>query len=329
MNAPLSDTDASVEALDREIAGIREESKAKIPIWHLCQSITHSATVSKLTRRRRFLSSSLLSSDYVRRRIEQRRNARSVPPHTDTDPSTLVARAAKHRDSNYHRVAFSTTTFPFRDPSPHTESPDLLGVRIDISTGEGRFVKPYYVLLRRVRDSSSENTSPRQQRLAVHQHTIPEFVPLTKLAQRYLPLPRRSAHTEDDEVVSKPSPKQDLVGFVRHLRRELVAWHMRRDSIEWLRRHMGLSDVDETNDRDTQSGSSHSRIVALGPASLEARYVRVEWRDGRVGRFKISNSGLVERAVVIGDRGRDKKTEAILTGGDGRIETLHERLLNT
>lgn len=228
-------------------------------------------------------------------------------------------------------MAFSATTFPFRDPSPHTDSPDLLGVRIDISTGEGRFVKPYYVLLRRVRDTSSGTTnSQQQQRLAVHQHTIPEFIPLTKLAQRYLPLPRRSGQTEDGETVYKPSPKQDLTAFVRHLRRELVAWHMRRDSIEWLQRRMGLSENDdERNDRDVLPISGRSEIVALSPVSLEARYVRVEWRDGRVGRFKISNSGLVERAVVIGDRGRDKKTEAILTGGDGRIETLHERLMNT
>ena len=120
--------------------------------------------------------------------------------------------------------------------------------------------------------------------------------------------------------------KQDLQGFVRELRRELVAWHMRVDAVDFLREKLGLVDsegrpqpFDVSPDRDTG-------IVSLAVAALEARYVRLEWVDGRVGRFKLSNSGIVERAVVIGDQGRDKKTEDAMTGGGGRVETVLDRL---
>jgi central kinetochore subunit Mal2/MCM21 len=64
----------------------------------------------------------------------------------------------------------------------------------------------------------------------------------------------------------------------------------------------------------------------LAAVAIEARYVRLEWVDGRVGRFKLSNAGIVERAVVIGDQGRDKKTEDAMTGGGGRVETVLDRL---
>jgi central kinetochore subunit Mal2/MCM21 len=67
-------------------------------------------------------------------------------------------------------------------------------------------------------------------------------------------------------------------------------------------------------------------IVSVSPTALEATYVRLEWEDGRVGRFKLSDTGFIERAVIIGDRGRDKRLEAVFIGGDGRIETLLDRL---
>jgi central kinetochore subunit Mal2/MCM21 len=120
--------------------------------------------------------------------------------------------------------------------------------------------------------------------------------------------------------------QQDLQGFVRELRRELVAWHMRVDAIDFLRENLGLVDsegraqpFDVSPDRDTG-------VVSLAAAALEARYVRLEWADGRVGRFKLSNAGIVERAVIIGDQGRDKKTEDAMTGKGGRVETVLDRL---
>jgi central kinetochore subunit Mal2/MCM21 len=186
----------------------------------------------------------------------------------------------------------------------------------------GQFTKPYYVLLRREKETrtgrnKSEKSPPR---LSVYRHTVPAFIPIDKLALRYLPVPRPQRRAAADDV-EKPDAtrKQDLKAFVHQLRKELAAWHLRRDSIAWLQEKLGLSETD-TNQKNK------SALSSLAATSLEARYARLEWRDGRVGRFKISNSGLVERAVVIGDQGRDKQTEDVLTGGDRRVESLVGRL---
>lgn len=179
-------------------------------------------------------------------------------------------------------------------------------------------------------------------RLRVHRHTIPAFISMTKLGNAYLPALTQESVTEHSQSESdegqsdarNPRKKgqsrrrQDLRGFVRELRRELAAWHLRTDAVDFLRERLGL---------ETEGGSSLSGVERLSPGSkaclvsvsctaIEARYVRLEWEDGRVGRFKLSNTGVIERAVVIGDQGRDKQAEHAMTGGGGRIETLLERL---
>jgi central kinetochore subunit Mal2/MCM21 len=136
---------------------------------------------------------------------------------------------------------------------------------------------------------------------------------------------------EDEDGPLKPGKKagnaarkQDVRGFVRELRRELVAWHVRVDAVDLLREKLGLQE--STAGTVLVEGTG---IVFLSSTALEARYVRLEWEDGRVGRFKLSNTGLVERAVVIGDEGRDKKTEEAMTGSGGRVESILERLRET
>jgi central kinetochore subunit Mal2/MCM21 len=189
----------------------------------------------------------------------------------------------------------------------------------------GKFTKPYYILLRRERGGANNNKSESSPpRLSVYRHTVPAFIPIEKLALRHLPVPRPQRCATESGSGLKPdrTRKQDLKSFVRHLRKELAAWHLRRDSITWLQENLGLSDTDT-------SQRNQSTLSSLAATSLESRYARLEWRDGRVGRFKISNSGLVERAVVIGDQGRDKRTEDVLTGGDRRIESLVGRLART
>lgn len=134
---------------------------------------------------------------------------------------------------------------------------------------------------------------------------------------------------EDAEPVKlgkKSGRRQDLRGFVRELRRELVAWHMRVDAVEFLREKLGLVGEDGGSLPFDVSPDRDTGIVSLAAVAVEARYVRVEWVDGRVGRFKLSNAGVVERAVVIGDEGRDKKVEDAMTGGGGRVETVLDRL---
>ena len=231
-------------------------------------------------------------------------------------------------------------------------------MRIDICARNGRFAKPYYVLLKRVPGTTEGKQGKQQRRLRVHRHTIPAFISMQRLERVYLPIPASDAgqagQEEDEELNLKPwkrkqksnnNRKQDLHAFVRALRRELVAWQLRRDAIGFLREKLGVPahNQDETDANDTASASNQNifseekgdgwlpinsmGLVSLAPTALEARYVRLEWEDGRAGRFKMSNTGIVERAVVIGDRGRDKVLETAMTGGDGRVEGVLDRLM--
>ena len=128
---------------------------------------------------------------------------------------------------------------------------------------------------------------------------------------------------DDDDAGSGPvkkgggkgrGKKQDLLAFVRELRRELVAWHLRSDAVEFLREKLGLL-RDDGDEEDGETSRNDLGIVGFEATALEARYVRVEWEDGRIGRFKLSNSGKVERAVFMNDRGRDKQVEDAVIGG--------------
>ncbi|KAF7712088.1 Uncharacterized protein PECH_004555 [Penicillium ucsense] len=274
------------------------------------------AEIRALQRRKRYLASSLLSSDSIQKLM---RKPSQTPTSLREDVSPLAEAAGKHADSNHHRIAFGTTAFPFKDPSPSATPGNLLGVRIDVCTRGGRFAKPYYVLLR----------PEREKRLRVHRHTVPSFIDLPRLENVYLPStgPRVEGENRAEGTgVQKGARNQDLRGFVRELRRELAAWHLREDTVQLLREKLGLCEALLIDPADRLTPEARGGIVALEPTSMEARYLRLEWEDGRVGRLKLSNSGIVERAVVIGDDGRDKIVEDAMTGGGGRVESLLERL---
>ncbi|KAJ5198179.1 uncharacterized protein N7498_007296 [Penicillium cinerascens] len=285
------------------------------------------AEIQKLQRRKRTFTSSLLSATSVQKLL--RKPPAALTSMTD-DLSPLARAAGKHSDSNHYRIAFGATAFLFKDPSPTTND-NLLGVRLDICARNGRFAKPYYVLLRRERVRGKD-----EKRLRVHRHTIPTFISIAKLENAFLPFPgskvQRGEESEDEDAEAlKPwkghgARKQDLRGFVRELRRELAAWHMRTDAVEFLRERLGLDEGSQSAPAERLSPVTDTGVVSLAPTAVEARYVRLEWEDGRVGRFKLSNSGLVERAVVIGDSGRDKQTEDTMTGGGGKVEGLLDRL---
>ncbi|KAJ6112005.1 hypothetical protein N7523_008066 [Penicillium sp. IBT 18751x] len=268
------------------------------------------AEIQKLRKRKRTLASSLLAANSVQKLL-----SKPLPTLTSINDelSPLVRAAGKHSESNHYRVAFGATAFPFQDPSP-TAKHNLLGVRLDVCARNGQFAKPYYVLLRRERVHEGDETR-------LHRGV-------------FLPFPRSGKgsveDTEEGEIL-KPwkgqGRKQDLRGFVRELRRELVAWHMRSDAIDFLREKLGLGDTGSASSPSERAvPADGTGIVSLASTAVEARYVRLEWEDGRVGRFKLSNAGLVERAVVIGDAGRDKLTEDAMTGGGGRVEALLDRL---
>ncbi|GLA04475.1 hypothetical protein AnigIFM60653_004525 [Aspergillus niger] len=323
------------------------------------------AEIRTLQHRRRILTSSLLSSRPLQRL------AKSQPPTLPsqqqwTDISPLIQSTSTHAQTNHHRIAFSTTTFPFTDPSPTSESPNLLGIRIDICARDGTYTKPYYILLRR----TAHKTQDGKREVRVHKHTVPAVVDMRKLERVFLPASSMTTsqdgedamYEEQEQEQLKPwkhkARKQDLKSFVREVRKQLVVWHLRCDAVRYLREKLGVvtrgvndddgiyEDDERPWERDilgpnasttaatggsgageeTRIAKNELGIVSLAPTALEAVYVRVEWEDGRVGRFKISNTGVVERAVVLGDSGRDKQTEGVITGGDGRVETLLERL---
>ncbi|KAI9041304.1 uncharacterized protein KD926_006880 [Aspergillus affinis] len=348
---PTEDPQRLEESLDTDIASIRAESTSPHPPIPIPRPKPSHPTnqpsnkVRTLERRKRFLASSILSSS--RFQMHMKTLPRSSLTSLTEKVTPLVMDAEKHTEVNHHRIAFSATTFPFKDPSPNAADPNLLGVRIDLCKRDGQFAKPYYLLLKR----SGSVGEKEMGGLKVYKHTIPAFIPMEGLERVYLPTMvqkgQEGQQEEDDETALKPwkkktrtPKKQDLQGLVRELRRQLVAWQLRMDAIGLLREKLGVvrRGVDDYQDDDgvwersfldqkeTKLAANEWGIVSLGPTALEAVYVRVEWANGQVGRFKISNSGIVERAVVIGDDGRDKALEMALTGGNGRVETVLGRL---
>lgn len=131
----------------------------------------------------------------------------------------------------------------------------------------------------------------------------------------------------------KQELKQDLHGFVRRVRHELVCWELRRDAIELLKEQLDLiphQNADE-DDEEMDDESQDDRIGLYGIESIEAtafeaRQARITWTDGTIARIKISNKGLVERAVVVGESGRIKGVENLLVDGESRIEELVQKL---
>jgi central kinetochore subunit Mal2/MCM21 len=228
--------------------------------------------------------------------------------------------------TNMHRLAFTVTAFPFTDPSPAAQQAYLngclLGIRLDHCSRHGTFQKPYYILLRRIEEGGDE--------WRVHRHTIPAFVPLGRLEEEFLPL-------RDSDEGSSPNAtrnhKQDLHGFVRKVRHELICWELRREAIEVLKEELGLlpnqNNNDEEMDSDSDSDSSTQKertglygIQSIEATAFEARQARITWTDGTIARIKISNKGLIERAVVVGENGRIKGVENLLIDGESRIEEL-------
>lgn len=202
---------------------------------------------------------------------------------------------------------------------------------------DGRYAQPYYVLLKKVAAGKE-----KEKRVRVHRHTIPAFISLEKIERVYLPSPGLSTGTADDgdgddAAIMKPwkekgrRRKQDLRGFVREVRRELVAWQMRRDALDLLKERLGLSlegDVGDTTVQQDEGRLADSLgIASLSSTALDARYFRLQWEDGRLGLLRVSSAGTVDRAVVMGDAGRNKGLELALTGGDGRVESLLDRLM--
>ena len=270
------------------------------------------------------LSSTLLGST----RIQELLNQDSITNDLPDEPNPLISESQQHSQSNTHRLAFSVTTFPFTDPSPNTSNAPLLGIRIDICSRGGKFDKPYYLLLKRAGDSGDE--------WRIHRHTIPQFIPLRDYENQFLPLRDEGYGSEVSNDGTSGGSKQDLHELVRKVRQDLVSWMLRRDAIELLQEELGLAAESPAHEEVAEAAAAIPTVgsdprgrfgmKSLSATSVEARFATLAWQDGRAGRVKISDQGLVQRAVIFGEEGRMKQVEDVLISGDARIEELAKKL---
>lgn len=120
-------------------------------------------------------------------------------------------------------------------------------------------------------------------------------------------------------VVEAGAKKQDLRRFVRTLRREIVGYHNRVSVVKGLRREFRL------DEKESRKGTGREKVLAdISAADAEAKQLRIEWVDGRIGRVVVDERGQVVKCVIMGEDGRDRETERKVVGGG--MEGIGERL---
>ncbi|KAI0204314.1 cenp-O kinetochore centromere component [Astrocystis sublimbata] len=272
------------------------------------------AQVESLKHHVKLQTATLLTADSTRQILQS-------PTNNAAAEQKLLARCEEqgaHKQRCLYRACASITTFKVTDPDPNAvDGGHVLGLRFEIMTN-ARFARPYHVLLNR------PYSAPNRRYLRIHRHTVPQCVPLSGLAARYLPLPtaRKTDHDDDDEHVQK---KQDLARFARALRRELVRYHNRAAVIGDMRKAAGLGSNKTVPDQADESELGQE-LVDLSAADAEAKQISLQWRDGRSGRLLISDDGEVVKMVVHGDAGQDRETVRQLLGGAVRVEEVAGRL---
>ncbi|KAH8590076.1 Cenp-O kinetochore centromere component-domain-containing protein [Bisporella sp. PMI_857] len=294
-DAPVPD-DAIGEHLDSEITSLH-------------------AQIASLKAQRSLQTAALLSShksNTTLSRLLASKPASRTPQSVPSDSDPLLSSASlqqTHAQENLYRACASITTFRIQDPDPNAvDGGKVLGIRIDVSS-HGKFVRPYYVMLNKPFAGS--------ELMRIHRHTLPPCIPLSSLATQHLPDPHQSGGV----VKGK---KQDLRMFVRSLRREVIGYHNRTSVIKLLRKEFKLDEVSKSS-----KGKERERIIVdISAADAEAKQVRIEWTDGRIGRCVVNNCGEVQKCVIIGEDGRDREIERQILGkdGHGRMEGIAERL---
>jgi central kinetochore subunit Mal2/MCM21 len=61
-------------------------------------------------------------------------------------------------------------------------------------------------------------------------------------------------------------------------------------------------------------------------ADAEAKQIRFEWVDDRIGRAVVDSKGEIQKCVIIGEEGRDRDTERKVLGGNRRLESAAKRM---
>ncbi|KAH6715773.1 Cenp-O kinetochore centromere component-domain-containing protein [Leptodontidium sp. MPI-SDFR-AT-0119] len=274
------------------------------------------AQILALKSQRKLQVATILSSRHTKATLTRLRASQRPTPHsesqsvpTDTTPLLAAATAQRaHKQENLYRACAGITTFRVQDPDPNAvDGGKVLGIRIDVSS-VGKFIKPYYIMLNK--------PWPGTELLRVHRHTVPASIPLTALVERYLPSGKGSVAMGEENPGGK---KQDLRRFVRALRKEVVGYHNRTSVIKGLRREFKL------DEKESKKGKSREKVITdISAADAEAKQVRIEWADGRIGRVVIDEKGEVKQCVIIGEDGRDGETERRVLAGS--MEGIGERM---
>ncbi|KAF2757528.1 hypothetical protein EJ05DRAFT_392693 [Pseudovirgaria hyperparasitica] len=264
--------------------------------------------------------------------------AAALKRSTSTSPSIARARAhltrqLAHNTHMNYRLTSGITAFRVQDPDPYAvDSGRVLGLRIELPQG-ATFGTPYFVFLVAVRVAGQGEEEGEQQSrrrlLKVHKHTVPPAVPIDALARRWLALPGKTG---------KMVRKQDLHAFGRALRHAVVSFHARLAAVEKLRVDAGLEGKGEG--RDAEDGEKRRKgkggIVAI-TADEAAHTVDITFKSGLVGRLRMNRAGAIEHVVVkraldanADDETAQRKRRELkrrITGGDGRIEGVVDRIL--
>ncbi|KAF9735597.1 hypothetical protein PMIN04_009390 [Paraphaeosphaeria minitans] len=301
---------ATVESLDDDIGHLRDR-------------------IATLQAHRANLTSILLSQPHLPTRLEQRpvlheRNRRNA--------AKLVQRQSNRNLENVYRACAGVTAYRVKDPDPcAVDNGNILGVRVDVSVG-GRFVETYHVLFNR--PNAAHKTT-----LKIHKHTVPPCIPLHPLANKWLPLTRKSAEEPRE---------QDLVKFGRRLRKELASWHLRLEALEKLRKdaqlpgpiaprdglHAGsepgivlnafISDDEDSQEEEGSDEQDDAPRISSIDGDAAVREITLIWSNGRVGLFKVTKDGEVDKAAV---RTKEGTRDASLSSKAlGRIDGLIQRL---
>ncbi|KAL2418116.1 hypothetical protein ABEF95_002085 [Exophiala dermatitidis] len=237
------------------------------------------AEIQALTKRRKLLASTLLSSTKVQTQLFKFQDSSTTNHPDGSAKTTRLLETAKHRSqANIHRLAYGVTSFPFYDPSPEMQSKNpLLGIRFDICADRtGRFDSPYFIFCvktgsgRRHRNNDRhvhrQDEQYQHPELKIHRHTIPALVPLQDHEKVYLPLSSDEGysnssgnsqeeddnhHHHHDEAGTtgrtqthppnhKQSQSQDLHGLVTQVRHDLISWRLRQEAVALMREELEL-----------------------------------------------------------------------------------------
>lgn len=186
----------------------------------------------------------------------------------------MVDKAADIVKSSTMRATTGMTAFRVKDPDPNAiNDGNILGIRLDVlSILKREYTTPYFLFFQQISTG----------RLKLHQHTIPAFLPLRPLLRRY-----SLADSVDDNDGHKD---QNLVAFVRAVRKQLVEMVRRTDAIETLKSKALLLPE-----------AGQYRIKKVNATDPSAQELGLQLHNGAIVRIRLSHSPTVAKCSVRSD----------------------------